>query len=143
MAVADEYCDSLFLPLDFDIYYPENIFKLKFNDVMAVYQKGHGGNTGYEFTAYQWYVNGSAVEGATESVYYHGKSFSVGDEVWVELTTPDGMTLRSCPKTIKEEDLRDYTAKPTQATARKMILNDRIVIQKGERTFDIYGQRVR
>ena len=53
------------------------------------------------------------------------------------------MTLRSCPKTIKEEDLRDYTEKPTQATARKMILNDRIVIQKGERTFDIYGQRVR
>ena len=143
VAVADEYCDSLFLPLDFDIYYPENIFELKFNDVLAVYQKGHGGNTGYDFTAYQWYVNGSAVEGATKSVYYHGKSFSVGDEVWIVLTTPDGMTLRSCPKTIKEGDLRDYTAKPTQATARKMILNDRIVIQKGERTFDIYRQRVR
>ena len=83
-AIEDRYCDSIFLELDFDIYYPETIFKYKFNNVLAVYKRDYNG--GYEFKAYQWYLNGRAIEGATESVYYHEKPFSIGDEVYVELT---------------------------------------------------------
>lgn len=138
IAIDDQYCDPLSLPLDFDINYPSSIFKYKFTNVLAVYNKEHNG--GYEFTGYQWYLNGRAIEGATQAVYYHGKPFSVGDEVYVELTDVNGLTLPSCPQTI--EEVPDYSPQPAEAQAQKMMLNNRIVIRQGGRTFDIYGQRV-
>lgn len=111
---------------------------------MAVYKKGYGGNVGYDFKAYQWYLNYQPIEGATESVLYLGDSttFEIGDVVYVALTDMNDITIPSCAQTVYS--VPDYTApEPEQAPARKMLINNKFVIRKGESTYDIYGQKVK
>ena len=133
-------CDPLVIPINFAIYYPSNIFKYKFNNVLAVYQPGYGGNTGYEFTGYQWYCNGHPIPGATEAVYHTDSAFKFNDIYFVELTDANGVTIRSCDQHIT--DVPIIPEHEATESARKMMMNQRIVIRKGEKIYDIYGQRV-
>ena len=136
----DNDCDPKVFPIDFTINYPSDIFKYKFNNVLAVYKSGFGGNTGFTFTAYQWYCNGQPIPGATEAVYHTDSAFNYNDIYYVELTTPDGVTIPSCAQHI--ESVPDYTPQPAPAPAKKMIMNRQMVIQRGEEIYDIYGQRI-
>lgn len=141
ITVEDTVCDkTLEFPLDLTVYYPSDIFKYKFNNVLAVYNKDHNG--GYEFVGYQWYRNGKPIPGATESVYYLGQgvTFELGDVVYVVLTDKNGMILPSCPQII--DDVPDYNPQPSNAPAYKHLINREIVIRQGEKTYNIYGQRV-
>lgn len=140
LIVEDHYCNSASFPIDFTVNYPEDIFRFKFNNVLAVYNSGFGGNIGYTFTAYQWFLNTKAIEGATESIYHREEPFAVNDVVYVVLTDDQGMTLPSCPQTITE--VPDFSPKTQAAPAQKLIINQRIVIRKGDNTYDIYGQRI-
>ncbi len=143
ISVEDTVCNRVLqFPIDFTIFYPEDIFAYKFNNVLAVYKPGYGGNEeGFEFTAYQWYRNGVAVEGANESIYHVDSTFTKGDEVYVVLTNKEGESIPSCPQTIP--GVPDLSGQEQQASpAHKMMLNRRIVIRKGEMLYDIYGQRV-
>lgn len=130
--------------LNFTVLYPSNIFKLKFNNVLVVYQPGYGGNAELktEFTNYQWYRNGAPVLGATGSILYLGQgvTFNEGDVVYVELTDKNGLTLPSCPQEL--HNIPDYTQQPNNAPAHKVIQNQKIVILRDEKTYNIYGQRV-
>ena len=130
-------------PLNIMVFYPSDIFKYKFHNVLTVYNPGFGGNTGYEFTAYQWYRNGVAVPGATEPTYYlgQGNMFNEGDEVWVELTDKNGMTLKSCPQTITNVD--DYLPEDSNKAPRKVLQDQRIRILRDGRVYDMYGQKVK
>ena len=142
--VEDIYCNDKTFPIDIAVYYPSDIFLYKFNNVLAVYKKGFGGNTNYDFKAYQWYRNYEPIEGATESVLYLGDTttFEIGDKVYVVLTDMNDVTLPSCEQTITS--VPDYN-KPDeqQAPARKMLIDRKFVIRKGEQTYDIYGQKVK
>lgn len=139
ITVQDTVCDQLLeFPIDLAVFYPSNIFKYKFNNVLAVYNKANNG--GYEFVGYQWYRNGELIEGATESVYHTEAPFTLGDVYFVVLTDKNGMTLPSCPQTIETIDLPIETQQAPQAT--KHLINRQIIIRKGEQTFNIYGQRV-
>lgn len=136
--IKDRDCDSLIVPIDFTVNYPSDIFKFKFNNVLAVYQ-----NRGYTFTGYQWFRNGEPVEGATESILYLGQgvAFDEGDEVFVLLTDKDGMILPSCSQILT--DIQDYNPEEEEpAQAQKKIVDRRFVIQKGDDIYDIYGQKV-
>jgi hypothetical protein len=130
--------------INITVFYPSNIFTLKFNNVLAVYKPGAGGNKVLkaDFTAYQWYRNGAPITGATESILYLGEgiSFNKGDEVFVELTDKNGLTLPSCPQTLT--NIPDLSPQPNNAPARKVIMNNNIVILRDEKSFNIYGQRV-
>ena len=143
--VKDKHCEQTLppFPVDFTVNYPSDIFKYKFNNVLAVYNKGYGGNSGYEFTAYQWYRNGKEVDGATESVLYLGQgvTFDEGDEVFVMLTDNSGMTLPSCPQVI--DNVPNYNGQSNQAPATKHLENRQIIIRQGDKTYNVYGQRVR
>ena len=144
LIIDDLYCDSIVENIDFTVYYPSNIFQLKFNNVLAVYKDGFGGNNGYEFTGYQWYRNHEPIEGATESILYLGQNvtFEYGDTVFVMLTDKDGLVLPSCEQILT--DIPDFNPEEEEAApARKMIINRQFVIKKGEDMYDIYGQRVR
>ncbi len=146
LKVEDQYCDDKTFPIDVAVYYPKDIFLYKFNNVLAVYKKGFGGNNEYNLADYtfQWYRNYLPIEGATESVLYlgDGVTFEIGDEVHVALIDKNGVRIPSCGQTITS--VPDYN-KPDQqqAPARKMIINNKIVIQREDQTYDIYGQKVR
>lgn len=141
--VEDLFCETKTHTIDIAVYYPEDIVKYKFNNVLAVYNNGYGGNDGYSFKAYQWYRNYQPIEGATSSVLYlgDGVTFEIGDQVYVELTNLSGLTLPSCPLTIYS--VPDYEVHTDNAPARKTLQNNRFVIIKGDDTYDIYGQKVR
>lgn len=141
--VEDLFCETKTHTIDIAVYYPEDIVKYKFNNVLAVYNSGYGGNDGYSFKAYQWYRNYQPIEGATSSVLYlgDGVTFEIGDQVYVELTNLSGLTLPSCPLTIYS--VPDYEVHTDNAPARKTLQNNRFVIIKGDDVYDIYGQKVR
>ena len=144
LIVEDVYCDTKTYTIDLAVYYPENIIKYKFNNVMAVYNSGFGGNDGYEFKGYQWYVNYQLVEGADGPTLYLGDDvqFEIGDVVYVVLTDLSGMALPSCPYSITkvpDYDKPDYNSTP----ARKVLQENRFVIIKEGNAYDIYGQKVK
>lgn len=138
--VQDTICDrKLEFPLDFSIYYPNDVFKYKFNNVLAVYNKENNG--GYDFTAYQWLLNGVPIEGATSSVYHIDTTFVIGQHYSVILTRSDGVVLPSCSMEI--EKVPEYTTVTKNASATKHLINQRIVIRKDDQDYNIYGQRMK
>lgn len=133
-------CDPKVFKIDFTVNYPSDIFKYKFNNVLAVYNAGFGGNTGYTFVAYQWYRNGQPIPGATEAVYHTDSAFTYNDSYYVMLTDVNGVTLPSCPQAIGEVPV--IPEREAAPAAQKIMVNRRIVIRKGEEIYDIYGQRL-
>ena len=129
--------------LNITITYPEDVLAVKFNNVLAVYKKGYGGNTNYEFSYYQFYRNGVALTTMTEDNIYHLGSdvtFEKGDIVYVMLCDNEGNCLPSCPITIQTVD--DYHIDSENVPIRKTMVNKRIYITVDGRTYDCYGQRV-
>jgi hypothetical protein len=148
--VKDGGCDStLTFTIPFTVYYPSDIFVYMFDNTLAVYKAGNGGNkklqqdfTGY---TYQWYLKGEPIQGANSSVYVkqYGK-FAEGDSVFVEFIDPAGYKLKSCAQILPE---RDFTAPEEEddtnnAPALKLLINNRLVIRKDGQTYNMYGQRV-
>lgn len=138
--VEDVWCDPLTFNFDIAVYYPSDVFAYKFNNVLAVYKPGHGGNEGWNFNGYQWYRNDQPIEGATESVCHIDGMFAANDVVYVVLTDNEGLQLPSCPITI--ETVPDFNAQSNQMPAEKIIIDNRMVIRQGTSIFNIYGQRV-
>lgn len=128
--------------LDIAVRYPKEVFNFKFNNVLAVYKTNHGGNEGWEFREYQWYLNGEKIENAIESVYHTEEIFKPGDVYFVELTDAKGMKLRSCEFTVPE-DIDHYEQEESEPAAVKTFVNRRLYIQKGNVLYDMYGQRVK
>ena len=143
LLVKDEHCgDIKSYDIDFKIYYPNTIFAYKFNNVLAVYKNGYGGNDGYDFAGFQWYRNGAAIPGATESIYHTDEPFKENDIYYVELTDYNGFRLPSC--SIKIEKVPDYNpTQPNAAPSQKQIINNRIYIVVDERMYNAYGTRVK
>ena len=151
IVVEDEYCEqTLYFPLAFDVNYPTDIMKYKFNNVMAIYKPGHGGNDNYEFSNYEWHLvrNGQdtiLASGPELSVLYlgYGNTFELRDQVYVVLTDKSGVIgpLRSCEYEIR--DVPPYGEQTNQAPpATKKLVNRQIIINKGEKSYNIYGQVV-
>ena len=112
-----------------------------------MYKPGHGGNSGYEFSNYEWHLIRGVQDtvmaaGPEVSILYLGQgvTFESGDIVYVVLTDKDGMTLPSCQQVIT--DVKDFNPQPQNAPASKHLIDRRIVIKKGEQSYNIYGQRI-
>ena len=141
ISVADTVCDTTFVyPIDFTVYYPDSIFKYKFNNVLAVYNPGYGGNKDLKvtFTAFQWYKDGEPIEGATSSIYTTEEQMPTG-EYYVVLTDKNGVTLPSCSQVVRVVDVSPKNSAP----AKKVLMNNRIYIEIGDELYDIYGQKVK
>lgn len=151
--VEDEHCkQTKTIPIDFYVDYPKNIMKYKFNNVIAVYKPEHGGNDGYEFTNYEWHLVRNSQDtilaaGPNMDVLYLGEgiSFEKGDLVYVILTDKGGVIgpLRSCKLEIVNVPNYDTTSNQNPAPATKRMVNRQIIIEKGDQSYNIYGQRVR
>lgn len=139
ISVYDSVCDQT-LTWDYNllVYYPSNIFKLKFGNVFAVYLSAFNG--GYEFTGYQWYKDGQPIEGATSSIYHTEEPFPAGATYYVLLTRKDGVVLPSCEQTIPEA--ADGSNVQKAPAAEKVLRNSRLYIRVEDAIYNIYGNRV-
>lgn len=101
--------DTLRFPVHWLVRYATHVFVQRWNDVLSVRNDRYnreGLMPGYEFTAFQWYKNGEPISGANTSYYYVGPVETLDFDAYysVELTRPDGTTIRSCEyKPIKME----------------------------------------
>jgi hypothetical protein len=142
LIIPDMYCDTISFPIDFTVYYPSDIFKRKFNNVLAVYNKQYNG--GYDFAHYEWHLirNGQdTIIGGDQSVYHQDMPFEQYDAVYVVLTDNNGFTLPSCPQVW--ENVPDLNDQQNNApAAQKVIRNNRMCIRIDGRIYDMYGQRV-
>ena len=142
LIVPDMYCDDLTFNLDFTVYYPSDIFKRKFNNVLAVYNAENNG--GYHFTHYEWHLvreGQDTIIGGDQSVYHQELPFEQHDVVYVVLTDDKGYTLRSCEQ--EWTNVPDFHDEPSNApAAQKVIRNQRMYIRLDGRTYDMYGQRI-
>ena len=77
------------------VNYPDSIITQRWADVLAVKNEDYNG--GYAFTAYQWYKNGSPIDGANEHFYAETADINSSDIYQVELTRVDGVQLMTCP----------------------------------------------
>jgi hypothetical protein len=142
LQIKDENCgDLLKFDIDFQIYYPQDIFSLKYNNVLAVYASGYGGNTYGNFTSFQWYHNGVLIPGATSAVYHTDAPFTPGDTYYVELSDGVATPLPACPLTIPQ-DVEDYNVNKAPSAEKKLI-NRHMYIVIDNRMYDAYGQRVK
>jgi len=66
----------------------------RWNDVVSLKNKDQRG--GGEFIAYQWYLNGEPIEGATKSYYYKDDGFDGTEVFFCLVTLPDGTQEESC-----------------------------------------------
>jgi hypothetical protein len=91
----------------------EDIIEQKWDDALVVVDKTEK-RAGYEFVAYQWYCDGSLVEGATAQYFSAGDHFTGNaahrlNEIktyHAEFTLTDGRKLHTCPG---HPTLRIYT----------------------------------
>ena len=142
LQIKDENCgDLLKFDIDFKIYYPQDIFSLKYNNVLAVYASGYGGNTYGNFTSFQWYHNGVLIPGATSAVYHTDAPFTPGDTYYVELSDGVATPLPACPLTIPQ-DVEDYNVNKAPSAEKKLI-NRHMYIVIDNRMYDAYGLRVK
>lgn len=142
LQIKDENCgDLLKFDIDFQIYYPQDIFSLKYNNVLAVYASGYGGNTYGNFTSFQWYHNGILIPGATSAVYHTDAPFKPGDTYYVELSDGVATPLPACPLTIPQ-DVEDYNINKAPSAEKKLI-NRHMYIVIDNRMYDAYGLRVK
>ena len=142
LQIKDENCgDLLKFDIDFKIYYPQDIFSLKYNNVLAVYANGYGGNTYGNFTSFQWYHNGVLIPGATSAVYHTDAPFKPGDTYYVELSDGVATPLPACPLTIPQ-DVEDYNVNKAPSAEKKLI-NRHMYIVIDNRMYDAYGLRVK
>lgn len=78
-----------------NLLYSSQVVVQKFDDVLAVQNAQYNG--GYDFTGFQWYVEGEAIPGATGSYYYSPTGLK-GLYYYVVLTrSSDGTSIATCP----------------------------------------------
>lgn len=75
----------------------DNWLRTKWNDMLFV------DNSAGEFVSYQWYVNGEAIEGATEQYYRAPQSLTQSTDLYsVRMQKADGTVIISCEKTFSQ-----------------------------------------
>lgn len=137
LLVVDKHCgDTLHYGVQFTVQYAQSVFAQKWQNVLAVYNKDYNG--GYDFVAFQWFLNGTPIEGATSSIYHTTEDFTPGDEYQVLLTRSDGVTMISCPKTIVETSIKQA---PEQTTEKKWEQNQLYIIREGQ-YYNILGEKI-
>lgn len=158
--MKDINCDTIAEsePFNLTVLYPDSIFAYKFDNVLTMYKKGHGGNIpGWDFVRYEWYHNDDTIPCGTGPVYHTDEPFTIGDTYYVVLTRTDGMVLRSCEFEIQDHggiersgkgnapdsDGNDTGNMPAANAPAKFIQNRQLYILFEGAVYNMYGQRVK
>ena len=98
------------------VLYPSSVLEQRWDDVICVLTSGYNG--GYDFTAFQWYKDGSMLTG--ETGYYLNQKLEKGAEYSVLLTDQSGTQLMTCPIRIGYEE-PDIRVEPTLVYKRQPV----------------------
>lgn len=109
------HCGETRVPFEYTVLIPDSVVIQKFGNVLSLKNRDYNG--GLDFKSYQWYLNGSAIPGATGAYYYlgEGNTFNLGDTYQVLITLTDGTQLFTCPVTPRPA-LPTITAYPSVLT---------------------------
>ena len=95
LSFYNQNCGDVEYTIEFDVLYSSDIIAQRWNDVLAVKNSDYNG--GYEFVAYQWFLNGMPLEGFTTSQYYTGANLDFSGDYQVLLTRKDdGVSVFTC-----------------------------------------------
>ena len=95
LSFGEKACGGEVKNIPLNIYYPKDILAQRWGDVLAVKNYEYNGN--YEFSAFQWYKNGSPIEGAISSIYYEEDGLDLDAEYAVLLTRAlDNVSIMTC-----------------------------------------------
>ena len=103
------------LHVTFTLLYPSSVMEQAWNDMVVILT--HDYNGGYDFTAFQWYENGTLLDGETHSYLY--RPLVMGGEYSALLTAADGTQVMTCPLTATPQT--DVSLYPTIATPKQQI----------------------
>lgn len=139
--VEDTICDEKNpLPIDFTKRYPaEQAFAYMYNNLLALYNSENNG--GYDFVAFQWFLNDMPILGATEWRYYTPEPFNLGDVYFVRLTRADGVIVDTCPFTITT--ISYAPARQNAPAATKSLHDGNLRIEREGKTYSIEGLHIR
>lgn len=88
-------CGDVSYPLTVEVLYPSWVIVQRWNDVLGLRNAEYNG--GYEFSAYQWYKDGTPIEGKDDSVLYEEDGLDTGSEYRMLLTrADDGVSQFTC-----------------------------------------------
>lgn len=93
---GEQSCGHSDVPLKVNVYYPHSVITQRWTDVLAVKNSEHNG--GYEFVSFQWFKNGTPIDGATSANYYDEQGLDTSAVYSVLLTRKtDGVSSMVCP----------------------------------------------
>lgn len=121
LTVHDAYCNEIQHNLTLYVNYPSDaIITQRWNDILAVRQSAYEYYKG--FTSYQWYCNGTAIEGANQPILYKPEGLH-GNTYQVEVTrAADGVKAISCSYTPTEEpNTSTLLVQPNMAAAKASV----------------------
>ncbi len=121
ISIEDTVCQQVLeLPIRFDVLYPSDIIRQKWDNVLTLYNADKNG--GYTFTSYQWYKNGQPIDGATGSYYHSDEPLNAADEYSVLLSRDGSADLFSCPIKITTQSKQNVVSvRPTLLTGGENI----------------------
>ena len=118
------------------VLYSSSFIQQRWDDVLGILNADHNG--GYNFTSFQWYRNGQAIEGATEPYYYTKDKLQPGDTYSVALQqSGETRALTTCAFVVAP------TTKSSNLAVRKIIQNGNIYIIINGRTYNALGVLVK
>ena len=89
------------------VYYPKRIMEQKWDDVIALLNKGH---CGYAFEGYQWYKGGEIMQGENRSyIYLAPHKLDITACYQVLITRKDGSQVFSCCAELEERQQTNAT----------------------------------
>ena len=134
------WCDEFYTDtVWFNVNIASSIIEARFDDVLAFLSPAYNG--GYEFSTYQWYMDGEPIEGATGSWYYN-TALDHEAEITVNVTLRDGTSLWVCPFTFSKANRPPgVKTDATDKQAEKILRNGRLIIQVDDAEYDILGRR--
>lgn len=136
------WCDTFFTDtIQFNVNLASSVIEARFDDVLAFLAPAYNG--GYEFSSYQWYVDGKPIEDATGSWYYN-TALDHEATITVNVTLRDGTSLWVCPFTFTNAHRPPgVTTKTSDTQAEKILQNGRLTIRVDESEYDVLGRKVR
>ena len=135
------WCETVWTDtLQYGISLASSLIELHWTDMLSFLSPDYNG--GLTFASYQWYQDGVAIEGATQS-YYYNPSMRMDTEYSVRVTMADGSEAWVCPFTPAEvartQGIGDVNG---SNKARKILRNGQIRIIVNGSEFDILGREM-